>query len=478
MNKVFLLFLIILIEGYVVLACELLAIRQLIPFVGSGTETISIVISAVLLPLAIGYHWGGKAYSRAWQKHGKRGKKQLSIRKLLVRNILSAMGILTLGLSYLFMEMFFAVMITLGIEHRLPQTALYTGIFLVYPVFLLGQTVPLISNYFSRQRLSEITGKMLFFSTAGSFLGSVFSTIVLMTFIGVHYTVIVTLGLLTLLCLLLTNRKMLYESFLCTVMFLTVYFLNNGDTFSQLHIVSNNAYNTIRVLDLPEEEAKVLNINQSTSSKIAKDRRNMFDYLRYIQNHLIDGLPQDDAPHDILVIGAGGFTVGIDDTVNHYVFIDIDKDLKKVSEEHFLPEPLTPNKKFVAASAREFVRRDKNLYDLIILDAYTNIMSIPMEAVTRDFLVDVKKRLKPGGIVAANVIMNPTFRDKFSVRYHNTFTSVFPTFTRQVIGGMDAWGIAGNKKLNNVIYLYFNHDLVEDRTVYTDDKNTYSLDRN
>jgi hypothetical protein len=38
MSKTRLFFLVILIEGYVVLACELLAIRQLIPFVGSGTE--------------------------------------------------------------------------------------------------------------------------------------------------------------------------------------------------------------------------------------------------------------------------------------------------------------------------------------------------------------------------------------------------------------------------------------------------------
>lgn len=203
----------------------------------------------------------------------------------------------------------------------------------------------------------------------------------------------------------------------------------------------------------------------------------MFEYIRYIQNEMIDSLPRTGQPHDILIIGSGGFTLGIDDTVNHYTFVDIDKDLKDVAEKHFLPEPLSPNKKFVAASAREFVRRDNTLYDLIVLDVYTNVISIPMETITRDFLVDIKKRLKPGGAVAANIIMNPSFRDKFSVRYNNTFASVFPTFTRQIIGQMDSWGSHGAKQVNNVIYLYFNHDLVEDRTVYTDDKNTYSLDR-
>ena len=42
------------IEGYVVLAVELLAIRQLTPYVGNATDTVAIVIAAVLLPLAFG----------------------------------------------------------------------------------------------------------------------------------------------------------------------------------------------------------------------------------------------------------------------------------------------------------------------------------------------------------------------------------------------------------------------------------------
>jgi uncharacterized membrane protein (DUF441 family) len=43
------------IEGYAVLAMELLAIRQLTPYVGNATDKIAIVIviAAVLLPLAL-----------------------------------------------------------------------------------------------------------------------------------------------------------------------------------------------------------------------------------------------------------------------------------------------------------------------------------------------------------------------------------------------------------------------------------------
>ncbi len=477
LNKTQLLFIVILVEGYVVLACELLAIRQLIPFVGSGTEVISIIISAVLLPLAVGYHYGGSSYKRQYQKALRRGKKPLSVRKVLLRNIISALVIFMLGLSYLFMEVFFSIMTDLVTKNRLLQTFLFSALFLVMPVFMLGQTVPLVSNYFSRRKLSEITGKMLFFSTAGSFLGSVFSTIVLMTTIGVHNTVIVTLGLLCILALMLQRSLLAYESVIVAGAFSLLWALNNNGVMKELNIVSNNSYNMVRIIEEPADQTTIMEANRSYSSKISKDPANQFEYITYIQSRFIDGLGRTGSgPSDVLVIGAGGFTVGLNDTVNNYVYVDIDKDLKHVAEQHFLKRKLTPNKQFAPVSARAFVHSDDKTYDLIILDAYTNMISIPMECTTREFLLDVKKRLKPGGIVVANVISSPALADKFSVRYSNTFASVFPVHTRQVIGNFNGWSKPG--RVANVLYIYYNNGMTDDRTVYTDDLNTFSLDRN
>lgn len=156
-RRALLLFFVILLEGYVVLASELLAIRLLVPFVGSGVEVVAIIISAVLLPLAVGYHRGGRALTRA------RAAGQLpSVRRFLLRNVLSAQIVLTLGLSYLFLELFFGTLQAIGLDSLIGQTVLYALMFLVMPVYLLGQTVPLISHYFAKQHLSEMTGRMLF----------------------------------------------------------------------------------------------------------------------------------------------------------------------------------------------------------------------------------------------------------------------------------------------------------------------------
>lgn len=480
MNKTRLLFIVILVEGYVVLAAELLAIRQLIPFVGSGTETISIIISAVLMPLAVGYHAGGQAFRKQYRKARAHRRRIPSVRRLLFKNVVIALLFFSVGLSYLFMEAFFDALGNLGISHRLLQTTVYSLFFLVYPVFLLGQTVPLISNYFSRRRLSEITGRMLFFSTTGSFLGSVFSTIVLMTYIGVHNTVIVTMGLLAGLALLLTRRIASFKTIGIALIMALLLLLNSNAAMRGLNIVSNNAYNTVSIVTLPYQEAVIFNANRSASSKISKNPEHNFEYWKYVQAVYLNPIARATAPRDILILGAGGFTIGLHDARNRYVYVDIDAALKDVAEAHFLPEKLTPNKRFIPASARAFVRSHEGKYDFILIDTYTNMISIPQETTTREFLLDVKKLLKPGGILVANIISAPDFRETFTVRYHNTFTSVFPVSGRQVIGPFNPWpGQQARRQpqMHNVLYTYYHHAQAEDRTVYTDDKNPYSLDR-
>lgn len=224
------------VEGYVVLAVELLAIRQLTPYVGNATDTVAIVIAAVLLPLAFGYEAGGRVrfapgrapggdaagapgadapeIARADQGLGgspDRGASpgagpEAGVRRRLTRNLLLAALILSFGLSHPYLVAFFGALDGVGITHRLVQTALHAGLFLVYPVYLLGQTVPLVAHCSTGASLPRSTGLMLFFSTFGSFLGSVVSTLVLMTFWGVHATVAFTLGLLVLLAGLIGRR--------------------------------------------------------------------------------------------------------------------------------------------------------------------------------------------------------------------------------------------------------------------------------
>lgn len=481
MQKKHMLFLVILIEGYVVLACELLAIRQLVPFVGSGVEPTAIIISGVLLPLAIGYHFGGIAYARAFRIAKKNKESRRTIRHLLLRNILISLALISFGFSYLFLEFFFLGLGLIGLTHHLVQTAVYVSLFLVTPMFLLGQTVPLTSHYFSKQKLSQITGRMLFFSTIGAFLGSLFTTLVLMPTVGVHNAVMFTMALLLGLLWLVSSRNAGQVRLAGVALFLLAWFLNNDAMFRVIKIASNNAYNLIMVSEDDRHEGRYIIVNRSLAGYHAFDPENRLEYIKYVERYFIDPTLKTDAqPMNILVLGAGGFNLGRYDTKNNYLFVDIDKDIKDVAEQHLLKEPLGPNKKFVAASAREFVHNDKELYDLILIDVCTNMVSIPMEAVTQGFFKEVRARLKKGGVVVSNTVGSPSFADAFSARYYNTFASIFPKVTRVPLDQpsvVDKRPVTPSfEEIKNVLLIYADRGFDQDSRIYTDDKNTYSFD--
>jgi len=101
-NAYILFFTIILIEGFFTLSLELLVIRQIIPFVGNGTEVVAITISSVLLPLALGYYYGGIRYIESFKKEN--GTK---IRNILTGNIYKIAIITGVGFSIFSLEIYF-----------------------------------------------------------------------------------------------------------------------------------------------------------------------------------------------------------------------------------------------------------------------------------------------------------------------------------------------------------------------------------
>jgi len=450
------------IEGYAVLAVELLAIRQLTPYVGNATDTVAIVIAAVLLPLAFGYEAGGRAIFTPGD--------EVAVRRQLARNLLIAALILSFGLSHPFLATFFHILDNLGLTHRLVQAATHTSLFLVYPVYLLGQTIPLVAYCSTGGNLPRSTGLMLFLSTLGSFLGSVVSTLVFMTFFGVHITVALTLVLLVVLAALigwqLGGRKRL--ALTAGALGLYIVAVNSPAAVKAYGIVSNNLYSEVRIVTNPAEDSRLLVINNSPSSKIAAHPEHRFAYLKFIEKEILRRLGTD-RPHRILVIGAGGFTIGLEDRFHAYTYVDIDPALRQVSEEHFLRQPLSSNKIFVPESARAFLRRNTQTYDVVVVDAFTNRISLPPDLITREAFSAVRQAVAPDGQVVMNIITSPSFADRFSRSIDATIRSVFPFVSRQILPETRTGSVA------SVLYLASRLD-IEAQDIYTDDQNRSFLD--
>jgi predicted membrane-bound spermidine synthase len=450
------------IEGYAVLAVELLAIRQLTPYVGNATDTVAIVIAAVLLPLALGYESGGRASLAPGDEAG--------VRRQLTRNLLIAALILSFGLSHPFLAAFFAILDSLGLTHRLIQAAVHASLFLVYPVYLLGQTIPLVAYCSTGASLPRSTGLMLFLSTFGSFLGSVVSTLVFMTFFGVHITVALTLGLLVVLAALIGWQMEGHNRLVLTTSALGLYIvaINSPAAVRAYGIVSNNLYSEVRIVADPAEDSRLLVINNSPSSKVAAHPEHRFAYLKFIEKEFLRRLDTG-RPHRILVIGAGGFTIGLEDRFHAYTYVDIDPALREVSEKHFLRQPLSPNKTFVPESARAFLRRNTQTYDVVVLDAFTNRISLPPDLITREAFAAVRQAVAPDGQVIMNIITSPSFADRFSRSIDATVRSVFPFVSRQVLLETRTGSVA------SVLYVAGRSE-GQPHDIYTDDQNRSFLD--
>ncbi len=464
-NTTFWLFVVIVLEGYVVLSSELLAIRQSIPYSGSGTETVSIIIAAVLMPLAFGYYAGGRF----------RPKPGFSIRKKLILNILIAMVILLPGLSYIVIGEMYRWLLDVGITHRLAHVGLYSAVFLVTPVFLLGQTIPLISNYFGKEKLSKITGRILFFSTLGSFMGAILSTLVFMTFIGVNNTVALNFVILAGLVILLSKHKVSRLPVIAVILAIFAVVLNsNSMEYAHGKTIEHNKYNSIAVFERAGE--KHLFLNNSASSKYTEDG-GKYTYIEFAESVALDPILNDKTPRDILVIGAGAFTFGYEDMFHHYDFVDIDKNLKRIAEEYILPEPLSDNKTFYPVPARAFLSQSDKKYDLILLDTYFGKNTLPEHLLTAEFFTQVKAHMKENGVLVTNFVASPNFLDLFSRNLDNTVRAVFPYVSRHVVHNRYAPWNADKRKISNVMYLYRHQIDFGARSIYTDNKNQVFLDR-
>ncbi len=473
---VYWLLLIVFCEGYVVLSAELLAIRQLIPFVGSGTETVSIIIGTTLLMLAIGYYYGGQ---KTIKDHG-------SLRVLLLRNAVIALGFFSIGLSYAFLELFFAGLRELGITNTVLQATIYALCFLTVPVFLLGQTVPIISNFFRHHIMAKAAGKMLFCSTVGSFFGSVFSTLVIMTFFGVNIAVIVTCAMLLVIIMLLSKAQLLrwYYGF-SFVLALLGLLLNVPGTIHGMGLVEQNVYSNVKIEE-PSPDVVDMLLNNSASSRYAEDPEKRYEYIRFVQDIGIPTAEMVDGPKDILVIGAGGFTIAQDDRFNQYIFVDIDGSLQRHAELHMWKQELPDNITFIPKAARQFLRENTHKFDVVFVDAYSNQDTIVPQTITVDFFAALKALLKDDAVLFMNVILPVDKKNRFTRKFNNTIGHVFPSISIYLPGfyGVDRSDRPLNEVANywskgrnyiNHIYVYAHTEPVKGR--YSDNKNGYFFDK-
>lgn len=456
LSRAVLVFLIFL-NGYVSLSLELAILRQLSFYVGSSAVITSIIMAIFLGFMSLGYFVG----------ESQRINDE-KIRRILNFSFLIIAGLSVAAASFPLITRYFSWMYMGGIQSGAIQTFVYSLIFLSAGPFLFGLNTTLLSRQLHAYN-KNCTGNIMAWDTIGSVFGSMATTLLLMPFMGVNYTVILITVLSVLATLILCRRWWVW--IVCSIILSASVYINSN-TYQRTHhgILVNNANSTISVADFTA--GRILYMNGLPMSIYYADGRTA-DYIDYLNRNFIYNMPTD-RHYKILVLGAGGFTLGLEDTRNDYTFIDIEHTLKDVSEKHFLNKKLTPNKKFIVADASQFLKNTDEQYDFILLDVYSNSYQVPESLITAEFMERLQSRIAHGGIVVMNMIVSPEFGDKYSRVFDNTFRSVFPhNASRHIIGYNNPWTDTDGS--SNVLYIY--HNIENDGRIYTINKTPVIYDR-
>lgn len=324
--------------------------------------------------------------------------------------------------------------------------------------------------------------KLLFFSTIGSFLGSISTSMFFFPLIWVFTTAILSSIILSFcwfiisLFFLIKNKKLQLIAWILTVFFsISAIILQwNSDQFI---FQKANSYHTIKIYDISNkvDNKRIFSLNWWYSSWIdLGSRKSFFKYIQEVEAKILELKAEN-----ILVIGAAGFTFPNDiselDFVKNIDVIDIDPSLKHISETYFLQKKISNKVHFFAEPSRFYINKkirdlSFNKYDLILVDAYS-WESLPPQVLTKEFFENLEKI---GENIFLNIITDSNLNSKFSQHLLSTLQA---SFTEVYFKKMQDWlSQTMNIIFTNKKYTNYQSNSIESTTVYTDDKNSIELD--
>ncbi len=438
-----LIYAIVFIEGFCSLGAEIIALRRLVPHVGSSIVVTAPTIAFFLLALALGYAAGARVSGNY---------TVVVARNFLISALLAGVGLAGITVDWLFAHL----------QPALIAYFIFIGGVLCPLAWLLGQTVPILTNLMRHARTGEASGMALYWSTLGSFLGSLSLSLLVMQWLGVSAAVFACTALLVAGTLLLAGRNLKYAIFCASTAAIAAGF--------NLHheVTADTAYAEYIVGPAPlpgQENPRAFWVNKSTASLIDESEpTNYTRYITHLRHILLDELEFRD--RDILVLGAGGFTLSHREPMNRYTYVDIDPAIRAIAEKHFLREPARGE--FIADDARRFVASSARRFDAVVVDVYSSHSSIPSHLVTREFWEGTRRVLKPDGALLANLILDGRLETPYARNLLATIDSVFGRCAVDVLHKA--------KTLANVEVTCFASSRPGKTGIYVDEKNQADLD--
>ncbi len=405
------------VSGGVLLALEIIASRVLAPYFGNSIYVWGSLIGVFLTALSVGYAVGGRLADR-FPSYG------------LFSGVVFLAGLLTVPIPLMATPVLDAIArADLG-----PQLNPLAGavVLFVAPSVVMGMVSPYAVRLRTRAVASvgQTAGALYAISTAGSIVGTLTASFVLINYLGVR-SLIQLLGLVLMVMAVLgwlSTRRLSAAAAGSLAVVLTAVGLASAapSPASTLVYARDTVYHRVTVSD--EGAIRYLKLDNywQSATDLQHPRRTVFAYADYMHLPLVF-VPE---PRRTMLIGLGGGTVPV-----RYVedYPTVEMDVAEIDPEviavarRFFGVRDSDRLRMAARDGRLHLRLAGGGYDVIMTDAYL-IDTIPFHLATREFFTMVKARLAPGGVLAANIIGaldGPNSR-LFRAIY-KTVREVFPT---------------------------------------------------
>jgi len=374
--------------GAAVMVIELMGTRVVAPTYGAGLFVWASLITVALTCLSIGYWLGGVVADR--------------------RPVLGTVYLLVLisGLTLLPVPFLAPVVLRMGSYFGFRFGPLFSAYVLFsVPLVLLGMVSPCAVRIAAMELkiLGRTAGKLYAVSTLGSFAGTILTGFVLIPSIGTRMILYVQGTILIMLWLiyLLLNRKYAVIPLLLFFPGLTLF---PGKIFSSrgndpaIVFATESFYGQIKVWEWKNSRMILYDgVNQS-----AIETKTYLPGNVYIYSFEMMMLFRPEAK-DALVIGLAGGNIprrlwdyGIKSDV-----VDIEPKMEAIAKKYF--GFLDDFGNVYIRDGRNFIKNTGKKYDFVIVDAYSG-ESAAFHLLTLESFGEIRKILKPGGILAINLL--------------------------------------------------------------------------
>jgi spermidine synthase len=417
------LYLLVFVVGTGSLGAEIAVARLMAPFFGASTIVWANTIGVVLVALSVGYWFGGRLADRSPTIRG------------LAKMVLVAAALLAIVpfVAQPFLDVSVDALDSIS-AGAFAGSLLAVLALVAVPVMLLGAASP----YALRLAVPDVehtgrtAGRLYAISTAGSLVGTMSSSLLLIPFVGTQRTFLIFALLIALVAVAgLGLRFAPAPALLALALALPVGVVKASEEGEVIYEAETETQYAQVVQYDDGERVLELNEGQAIHSLIKPGT--------YLTGRYWDGLivlpfaALDRPPKRVAILGNAAGTAAR--MYGHYFprtrvdGVEIDGELTDIGRRYF--DLGGPNLHTYTADARPWLRQSDSDYDVIVVDAYRQPY-IPFYLATREFFQLVRDKLAPGGTVIVNV-GHPEGNDDLEKAIGATMADVFPTVLRDPI---------------------------------------------